>query len=454
MDTSPSMARVVGIAFLLATLLVPAAQAGPPGTWSRITDVRGENTDEVGLARTGDGVLHAAWPKRTISQGQIWHTAIAPGGSIGASVPATGRWDAVDNPDLVVLPSGGLRLFFGGLGSIFAQGGIQSSSAPASGAAWTPFGARVSQSSSAAGPVGATVLADGTPVFTWASGTDMFAHAGLSNGSADFNVGPSPYCCYYLPNVERDLRSSQVVVAYHSLVVGEHGIFVRRILPTTGPKRLVPGSLSKGDFTVPDMRTPLVARSTGGLYLAFCGGYPGCRTARLWRVGAAKPMTVAVDGGIEDVNASAGPNGRIWMMWQNRSRNRIYATRSNRAATRFGPPTTVKPPAGTSSIWKVDGEGSYGELDLFASVSTPNSLATWHTQVQPRLMLKCRGGAIVRCRVADAGDAVDHASVKLAGRTLTTNAKGRVGIDLPPGRLIVTATKAGFKGTKTRVRSR
>src|SRR5262245_5451335 len=116
---------VIGIVLLLAMLLVPAAQAGPPGTWSRITDVRGENTDEIGLARTGDGVLHAVWPKRTLNQGQIWHTPIAPGGAIGASGPATGRWDAVDNPDLVVLPSGGLRLFFGGLGSVFAQGGVQ-----------------------------------------------------------------------------------------------------------------------------------------------------------------------------------------------------------------------------------------------------------------------------------------------------------------------------------------
>src|SRR5262245_60741214 len=137
---------LVGIALVLATLLVPAAQAGTPGTWSRITDVRGENTDEIGLARTGDAVLHVAWPRRTISDGQIWPTAIGPLGSIGASGPATGRWDAVDDPDLVVLPSGGMRLFFGGLGATFAQGGVQSASAPASGAAWTPFGARVSQS--------------------------------------------------------------------------------------------------------------------------------------------------------------------------------------------------------------------------------------------------------------------------------------------------------------------
>ena len=446
--------RVVGVAVFFATLLAPAAHGGPPGTWSRITDVRSENTDEVGLARTGDGVLHAVWPKRSFGRGQIWHTAISPTGSVGAAIPATGSWDAVDNPDLVVLPSGGLRLFFGGLGVTFAQGGVQSSSAPASGAAWTPHGTRVSQNVGAAGPVGATVLPDGTPIFTWASGEELYVHTGLSNATPDQRLGPSPYCCYYLPNVKRDSASGQVVLAYHSLVVGEHGIFVRTIRPTLGPKRLVPSSLSKGDFVAPDVRTPLVARSRGGLYVAFCGGYPACRTVRLWKVGAKKALTVATDPGVEDVNASAGPAGRIWVLWQNRPRKRIYATRSNRAATRFGPPTTVKPPPGTSSIWKVDGEGSIGTLDLFASVSTPASLATWHTQVLPRLTVKCKGGEIVSCRVADAGDPVARATVKIGGGTLTTNAKGRVSADLRPGRFRVVAAKGGYKGAKTRVRSR
>ena len=61
----------------------------------------------------------------------------------------------------------------------------------------------------------------------------------------------------------------------------------------------------------------------------------------------------------------------------------IYVTRTNAAATKRGP-YAVKPPAKTSTIWKLSGEGSRaGVLDLLAHVSTPGSLATWHTQVKP-----------------------------------------------------------------------
>ncbi len=132
--------RLAAVAVLTATALVSAAGAGSPGTWTRATDPGGRNIDEVGLARTGDGVLHVVWPKQTSTEGGILHRPISRSGGLGNAIAATGSWDAVDNPDLVVLPNGSLRLFFGGLGSTFAQGGIQSATAPASGASWTASG--------------------------------------------------------------------------------------------------------------------------------------------------------------------------------------------------------------------------------------------------------------------------------------------------------------------------
>ena len=33
-------------------------------TWTRVTDTDGRNIDEVGVARTKDGVLHVLWRKR------------------------------------------------------------------------------------------------------------------------------------------------------------------------------------------------------------------------------------------------------------------------------------------------------------------------------------------------------------------------------------------------------
>jgi hypothetical protein len=249
--------RLVVVAVLTAAALVSAVRAGSPGSWTRVTDTGGQNIDEVGLARTGDGVLHVVWPRRLPTQGQIWHRPISRIGHLGSATTAAARWDAVENPDLVVLPNGTLRLFFAGLGSTFAQGGIQSATAPAFGASWVPQGSRVSASVGAGGPVGATVLSDGTPIFTWASGTDLFVHVGLRSSDPDLNVGPSPRCCFYLPNVERDRASGQVVIAFHSLVEGGPGIFVQPIRPAVGPRRLVPSSLTKGNFVPPDQRTPL-----------------------------------------------------------------------------------------------------------------------------------------------------------------------------------------------------
>ena len=49
---------------LVVWALVPAtAAAGPPGNWTRVTGSpqAGHNTDQVGLARTDDGVLHVAY---------------------------------------------------------------------------------------------------------------------------------------------------------------------------------------------------------------------------------------------------------------------------------------------------------------------------------------------------------------------------------------------------------
>jgi hypothetical protein len=100
------------------------------------------------------------------------------------------------------------------------------------------------------------------------------------------------------------------------------------------------------------------------------------------RDGAKAPAITIKARGAQDVNIASAPGGRLWLMWQRGGL--IYVTRTNAAATKAGPVHSVKPPAKTSTIWKLSGEGSRaGVLDLLASVSTPGSLATWHTQVKP-----------------------------------------------------------------------
>ena len=61
-----------------AVALVPGtALAGPPGTWTRITDTDGVNIDEVGYTRTADNILHAFWQRKLAPLSQaIMHTPI------------------------------------------------------------------------------------------------------------------------------------------------------------------------------------------------------------------------------------------------------------------------------------------------------------------------------------------------------------------------------------------
>jgi hypothetical protein len=95
---------------------------------------------------------------------------------------------------------------------------------------------------------------------------------------------------------------------------------------------------------------------------------------------------------------------------------RVFATRTNKAATRAGAIVSTKPPPGTSTIWRLAGEGSAGPLDVLLHVTAGGSIATWHTQVLPRLLLTAK------------------ATLKLK--------KGRYG---------AAASKSGYKGTAARV---
>ena len=48
---------------VIAAVLIAGCGAAPAGAapWQRVTTPDGSSTDQVGLARTGDGVLHVAW---------------------------------------------------------------------------------------------------------------------------------------------------------------------------------------------------------------------------------------------------------------------------------------------------------------------------------------------------------------------------------------------------------
>ena len=96
---------------------------------------------------------------------EIWHTPITPDGQAGTATRAATGFNSASDPDLIVMPDGSLRVFFGGLaGSNELDGCAVPRRRPApTGGTWTPQGMRVSSTQSAVGPVVAALRPDGTP---------------------------------------------------------------------------------------------------------------------------------------------------------------------------------------------------------------------------------------------------------------------------------------------------
>ena len=438
--------RRIPLVLALGGLLVLGAGGASGGTstsWSRVTDTGARNIDQVGLARTKDGVLQVVWSRRVGQDESIRHAAIARNGSVGPATTAVGAIRGVSDPEIITMPDGSLRLFYGVV--IPSPGGIRMSSAGPSGTGWTG-GGKVSNDNTGGDP-GATSDKGGTPIFAWTSGINAYYKIGTN---PDVHLGPSPKCCFYDMEAVVDDASGQAFIAYHSNVTDANGLFVRQITPGLGAPQRAPNLGRR--FLAHDHRMPLVAREGAGVYFAYCTGYPRCLQVRLWRVGG-RAIVVAKGKDIEDVNLARGPGGRLWIIWQDSGR--LLAARTNAAATKVGAVVRVPSPPGTSALWDVFGEGSLGPLDLLAHVTARGGLATWHRQVLAGLTLRCvakKNGAT--CRVTDAGAPVAGAKVKVGTKTVTTVGSGVASFTLAKGAYKATATKAGYTPAVSSIRVR
>jgi hypothetical protein len=431
---------------LIACALPTNAQQSSPREWTRITETTGQNGDEVASARSDDGILHVIWLRKNGNLRDLMHTAVDKEGKVaGAPSTVMSGWSVITNPYLVVA-GGKLHAFFGGIRTTdvkdpYRQGSLYTASSSAAGTAWTlDPGAKVQSHNATASPVAATVTKDGKFVSSWAVSFALQAHIGVDPKQDDLKL--ETRCCTYQPHLATDSQTGEVVLEWYSNIKAASGLYAQTILPSLGTATYVPGSSSESrtDSLSADQRVGMTAREGApGIYMGYCSGYPTCRTVQVWPYKAAAPLVVAQAPGARFVNIASGPEGRLWVMWMRSGR--LYATRSNRAATRFGNIITVTPPEGTSSIWKVGGEGSNGPLDMLASVTVGlKELATWHTQVLPPLSLNAtpqsfatQQGAAVVFTVSDVGDPVAEATITVAGKLLTTDAQGRATMTFPKG---------------------
>jgi hypothetical protein len=440
-----------------------AGEAGGPGTWTRISDPSGRNIDEVGLARTGDGVLHVAWQRRSANRESLLHTPIAANGSAGAATPIVDGWASANYPALVVAPDGSLRAFFGGIRSTNAgetNNSLNTATAPASGSPWTlQAGKAAAHTAVYPSGVGAAMSGNGTPVVVWndsCPGCNGF-HFGTTPATPDFRYEKRG-CCAYFGNAAVDAATGETAIAWYSNVDNASGIYSQSVTPggPAGDVQFAPGSATadRKSSLAPTGKIGMTSRrGAPGIYLAYGQGYPTYQNIIVWRHGTSSPVFGLAASRARHINITSGPEGRLWLMWERSGR--LYATRTNKAATRPGAIVSTPPPAGTSTVWRLTGEGSGGPLDLLAHVSTPSSLATWHTQMLPGLLVQVRAGKrTATISVTEAGDPIGGAAVKIGKRRLVTNARGTATAKLAKGRYTASVSRAGYAAAKASFRVR
>ena len=470
--------RLAGLALLLISALVavPAAHAGSPGKWTQIGQSNVANIDEAALARTPDGTLHVVWTIPAASNDSLVHAAITPNGVASAPNMIQTGWASIEPvPDLVATAEG-LRVFFGGIRTTNpdeVNDELNTATAPASGATWDLFPGPVAKGDAAYGAdTGAAVLSDGTPIQSWGgTGTGVFVHRGLDQNTPNFPLqGQLGGCCGYSPDVAVDTKSGVPFAAWISNATNKLGVFAQSLDPNTGqptggPAQM-PGSTTeyngRQESSQQLQRTPIVARAGGGVYVAYPGGYPTTTQVRLWRIADSKSAVVATSKHDHIASLAADANGRLWVFWVERGTTpQVFARRSNKTATKFGPAVKLSPPEGQQSAFKIDGNAQSGALDLVVLFGTASSQAQWHTQVLPGLELdaspsKINGGksTSVTFTVTDP-DPVKGAKVSAGGKAATTNAKGHATIELGPTKaksIVAKVTRAGYTAGSTKVK--
>jgi len=443
----------VAAAVVIAFAIAATAQAGPRGQW---THLPGSviNFAEPGLARTSNGVLHVVYVRKNGTKADLVHVEVNAGGSVGVDSVALGSWSAMSHPDVLRMPDNTLRVFFGGIRSTTpgeTNNSLNTATAPAAGMPWTLKPGKAAQSTSAyaTGVAGAGLAKDGTPISTWSGSPGLGFHYGINPGDPDGKI-PQSGCCLYTPGIGVDAGRGQAWVACRSNESATSGLFVNAIGPggPQGGRKLAPGSVVGKSSIYPGNRAAITGRiGSAGVYLAYGQGYPTFKTLALWKVDTAKPQIVIKADRNEHANVAAAPDGRLWLMWE--QSGTIYAARTNKAATKAGAVNALKP-AGGGTIYRLNGEGSAGPLDLIANLQAGGQQGLWHQQVWPKLQLTAStrtvgAGRTITFRVLDAGDPVAGSTVKAGGKTLKTAANGTATLrGAPAGSVKATVSKAGY----------
>ena len=428
---------------------VSAGNLGTTATTPSITRF-GKNYEVVWVAKTGS----TTWS----IEGRILSAAGQP---IGSVVTLVKNW-AGFGFDPTILADGSTRMLgFGGDqtgGSGPYESDAEYYATSSDGTSWTLSTGSLSADDGARNG-GAAVVNDNGAIITGLARQDgVVYHVGKS--AQNPAPGPDPLTSTTGnfsadPGLGVDAKTHQVWALWYSNsgINGQDGVNAQVVYPTVGTRVHAPGSsnpTTKSAGVQQDLSA--ASRVGGGVYTAYRS--PNSQSIVVWKVGASKPVVTLKAGpyGVNNVVLAAGPRGRLWLYWEDR--NDWRATRSNKAATRFGPVTVANlPNKNDIENNQIASNGSAGPLEAIAAITTPTNVNELIArQFMPRLSIVAphsvkRGKKLV-VKVTDAGDPVKGATVHFLGGKAKTNAKGlvtfTVGKHASTGKTHVTATIRGY----------
>jgi hypothetical protein len=445
-----------------ALVLLASATPALAAQWLRVTDTD-STTSGVDVARSGNGALNVLWGHdKSILNSQVsanGNTASGPHTVFVYENVATG------SPALLPAPGGTLRAFFTGIDASNPQHDCCVSTATSTdGIGWAVQPTAASDStpegSTAKGNLGGTFFANGTPMSIWGDQYRGY-HVGTSDQTPDVTFGPDRTATVAGPNAATDGSTGAVAIGWDDLDVGRTQVaFVQ---PTTspwfppGPTMSAPGSAGSGG----NDRLEMTGRSdaAAGIFVAYLQSND--RPA-VWRIGASSPMVLTKRDAVYP-GVAMSVDGRLWAFWHQGhttgQTRRVFASRSNEKATRFGETVVVKPPRGTNdgNVWSLEGEGTAagGALDLVALITRNpqgDDVGNYVTRILPGITLRVkRLDGAVRFTTFDAGETL-ATKVRFDGEVRKTGPDGKLVIKAAPGRYRARATHDGYTPITKRVK--
>ena len=451
------MRRALATAVLAALTLAAAAVAGLPGKWTPVSKGHVESSDETGLARTPDHVLHVIWQRRGNVASALWQTRISPEGvSLGLGGAAAGLSDP-GSPGLTAGPDGALDGFFFARTADGTGAELSLATASPSGE-WTVGADPLARVTGDTAPgVGTATTRDGIPVVAWSSGSQVRYRFGVEPSTPVASLGVGG-CCASGVQPAVDQATGQAYIAWASTVRPGMGVYVQAVDRggPTRPKVYATGSATKKrtQAVLPEDRVALSSRlSAPGVFLAYTVGYPRVHSVSVLQAGVRRLVLEVKAPNAAHLLLAAAPLGRLWLAWAHDGT--IFATRTNRAVTEIGAVRKIAFRRGAQGIDHLQGDGAPGPLDLIANFETHGNATFWHQHVLPGLSLTIKAvpstGGPTRYvfRVTDAGEPVANATVRVGKQTLMTGLSGAVALetsDKPPS---ATAAKLGYAPTTT-----